>query len=392
MVLKHFWRSLKNHVKVSTRPAFALLAAYNDWIIAPVSERKEKINIIPIIELHPPEEIKRAAPMHIKDLHLKFYENAFGITKFTEPTYLEILSHTKVVGYNAAVISKENKIIFRLSPEIGGQLGCHTLLSEFNFRKPFYLKGLSLLVSGPDASYNYFHWMTDALPKIEIALKARFQISDFRHFIVNAVSQPFQIESLAIMKIPVQSLVSLEQNPSIICETLVAPSSTCLSGNVSPWIVNFLRDAFSSWMIKLESLPRKIYISRRNAIKRRISNEAEVAQFLTGQGYVPVFPEELSLKEQVELFYNAESIAGVHGAGFTNFVFCRPGTEVLEFFPDSYVNQCYWTIASINQLKYGYVLGEGVKDSVEDSHLQDCDFAISIKDIHDIQQIFSQSI
>ena len=34
--------------------------------------------------------------------------------------------------------------------------------------------------------------------------------------------------------------------------------------------------------------------------------------------------------EQVELFYNAECIVGLHGGGFANIAFCKPGTKVIE--------------------------------------------------------------
>ena len=38
----------------------------------------------------------------------------------------------------------------------------------------------------------------------------------------------------------------------------------------------------------------------------------------------------LSFLEQVELFNQATSIVGLHGAGFANLVFSRPKTKVLE--------------------------------------------------------------
>ena len=34
--------------------------------------------------------------------------------------------------------------------------------------------------------------------------------------------------------------------------------------------------------------------------------------------------------EQVNLFYNAESIVGLHGGGFANIAFCKAKTKVIE--------------------------------------------------------------
>ena len=39
---------------------------------------------------------------------------------------------------------------------------------------------------------------------------------------------------------------------------------------------------------------------------------------------------ETKFTDQVDLFYNAESIVGLHGGGFANLAFCRPGTKVVE--------------------------------------------------------------
>ena len=40
---------------------------------------------------------------------------------------------------------------------------------------------------------------------------------------------------------------------------------------------------------------------------------------------------ELSFLDQINLFYNAKQIVGLHGAGFANLIFSKPGTFVLEF-------------------------------------------------------------
>ena len=47
--------------------------------------------------------------------------------------------------------------------------------------------------------------------------------------------------------------------------------------------------------------------------------------------FIPVKLHDLKFIEQVNLFYNADCVAGLHGAGFINLVFCRHGTKVIEF-------------------------------------------------------------
>ena len=77
----------------------------------------------------------------------------------------------------------------------------------------------------------------------------------------------------------------------------------------------------------------------------------------------------MSVAAQAALFGSARVVAGPHGAGFANLLFCNPGTAVLEFFSPLYVNFCYWTLARGAGLSYFYILGEGPKipNSIEPS-------------------------
>ena len=58
------------------------------------------------------------------------------------------------------------------------------------------------------------------------------------------------------------------------------------------------------------------------------------------------------------VFAEATVVAGGHGAGLTDLAFCRPGTAVLELFPDSHVRAYYWTLALSAGLRYGYLIGD----------------------------------
>ena len=43
--------------------------------------------------------------------------------------------------------------------------------------------------------------------------------------------------------------------------------------------------------------------------------------------------ENKSVREQVNIFWNAKLVIAVHGAGMANLVSCRPGTHVVEVQP-----------------------------------------------------------
>ena len=57
------------------------------------------------------------------------------------------------------------------------------------------------------------------------------------------------------------------------------------------------------------------------------------------------------------LFYNAECIAGLHGAGFANIVFCEPGTKIIEF-RSLDAGPLFENLAKLNNLNYHPVIRE----------------------------------
>ena len=51
---------------------------------------------------------------------------------------------------------------------------------------------------------------------------------------------------------------------------------------------------------------------------------------MKNNGFKIVKLSELSFEEQVMTFRNADTIVGLHGAGFANLVFCTPSTKIVE--------------------------------------------------------------
>src|SRR5690606_843707 len=72
-------------------------------------------------------------------------------------------------------------------------------------------------------------------------------------------------------------------------------------------------------------------VSRKNAIERRIINEDELFKKLEIHHFRRVYLEELSFIEQVTLFYGAEKVIAVHGAGITNIIYGKK-LHLIEFF------------------------------------------------------------
>ena len=94
---------------------------------------------------------------------------------------------------------------------------------------------------------------------------------------------------------------------------------------------------------------RLIYVER--AHSRRPAN-AEFSAWRRLHGFVDVWLEDMSLAEQIALFQQAKIILGVHGAGLTNIIHCRPGTLVVEFMPAGLNRPCYPVLSQLFNLRH----------------------------------------
>ena len=63
-------------------------------------------------------------------------------------------------------------------------------------------------------------------------------------------------------------------------------------------------------------------------------------------------PEKLPFKKQIYLFKKASVILGAHGAAFTNIIFCKPGTKIIEIIPANHPNRKCERVSKILKLKY----------------------------------------
>lgn len=194
----------------------------------------------------------------------------------------------------------------------------------------------------------FYHWMYDVLPRLHLSEKAGHHLET----IYIAAGAGYERESLELLDIPPESIVDATKYDAITTPHLIIPSITTTP---TKWGCQFLRDRF---LPKLNQRPRRrLYVSRRDAIRRRVDNEEEVYSYLQKHRFEYVELAKLPLKEQMEIFHSAEIVIGPHGAGFSNLIVCNPGMPCLEFFHPIYLNNCYLQLANIVGLPYYYLLG-----------------------------------
>lgn len=100
--------------------------------------------------------------------------------------------------------------------------------------------------------------------------------------------------------------------------------------------------------------PTKIFITRKNTNKRNF-NEDDVFSILEPYGFVKIAPEEFSIENQINLFYNAQWIVGGSGAALTNLLFCQPNCNIVCIIGRiGHVATCFTAPVHFNNAKIYY--------------------------------------
>lgn len=104
----------------------------------------------------------------------------------------------------------------------------------------------------------------------------------------------------------------------------------------------------------------KIYVSRRKSKNRRIVNEEEIINYLIHQKFEIIDSEDLDFIDQVKLFSLCNILLSIHGAALTNLIFMKPGTQVIELFPEINItnnefNSCYYRLSSAMKINHEYL-------------------------------------
>lgn len=91
----------------------------------------------------------------------------------------------------------------------------------------------------------------------------------------------------------------------------------------------------------------RIFVPRAENLQRRCRNSSAVEELFTAHGFVTVYPERLSLGEQVDVFASAEVVAGYAGSALFNSIYSRPGGTRIVIAPDTYNASNEYLISSV---------------------------------------------
>jgi capsular polysaccharide biosynthesis protein len=292
------------------------------------------------------------------NIHWRFLKNDTG--SFPIQSVIEI-PKGRVLGDRCIIITEDDKILGEVSREFGinGDLSKLSVFRKIRLPKCSYFDG-ELAVIGYVGWNNYWHWTFDILPRIYLLHKSG-HLATCDGILVNELLFPFQRESLIKMGLPEEKIIYAGKDTHIMARKLLVPTIPEAGDHVPAWSIRFLQEKlfFDQSSGLQHSNDSKIFISRGKARNRRLVNETEIYELLSGLGFTKVVLEDLSLKEQAEIFKSASVIIAPHGASQTNLIHSRRGTKVIELFSPLWINYCFWSLAVQMGIHYYYLMGEG---------------------------------
>ena len=224
-----------------------------------------------------------------------------------DPNVVARIRHGRVLDHYAAVTTEDDTLLFDLSPYYGVRRASqHPVFLRVRPPEVRNVAG-SVAVLNTRGTDNYYHWLTDVLPRLELLRRAGAEPDAY---LVNRRTR-FQCDMLDHLGISADRCLD---HPHLRADELIVPSLPDDNLKTPPFVVPWLRSQFLPGDIGAPH--RRLYVGRgQKKHTRRLENEAELLDALEPFGFEAVDPGAMAPAEQVRCFAEAECVVGVHGAG-----------------------------------------------------------------------------
>lgn len=173
---------------------------------------------------------------------------------------------------------------------------------------------------------NYYHWTVECLIRVRLLEIHGEATGTYPAVLVPEDRSSWMDETLEILDYS-GPIIGFEGGIASV-NTLVVPTYP----DPTPAECRWLRDRMrTGGGVDISESQDRVFIARDDATVRRISNRATVNRVLNRYNIESYLLSELSVREQIELFSNAELVVAPHGAGLTNILYGDDLT-VLELF------------------------------------------------------------
>ena len=205
-------------------------------------------------------------------------------------------------------------------------------------------------------SFNYGHFTFEMADCVYLLEKAGYR----GKYIFN--DRPYTRELLQVMGVSPDRLIGtkeLEIHKVYVFERLYDINHAGLGQmEYSREVLPEMADCVKKKLKRRKNSPGKIYVKRTGI--RKLMNGEEVAE---KNGFCVIVPEQYSVLEQMELFYNADIVLCPHGANSTNYLYMHKGAVFAEIFSDRWHMDINADICEANGVHYLQMTGTACTDS-----------------------------
>jgi len=220
-----------------------------------------------------------------------------------------------------------------------------TRIISYELDTEFIEKGIFI---GGQFSKNWYHWVIETVSRIAVLKEAKVDLAGY-YLCLPSINENLKnhMDLLNFLDLDLE-IKYLDSNKYYIIKNaylIDAPifglpdskmKKVCYSQLpyfTSPDALKDYRQLFLKKMgIRQIETGRRIFLGRK--IQKRLYNQDEVFNFFERNGFEIVYCEDLSAKQQIELFGQVDMIVGPTGASWTNILFSKAGCKAFCWAPE----------------------------------------------------------
>lgn len=237
------------------------------------------------------------------------------------------------------------------------------------------IEGANNLLIHNHWSSGYHHWITESLVRL-------LSINTKEYNLIIPIDYPkFAFEILSTYSF--KSIIKIPAKTGVFASNITIPFNPD-SGFYEKDKLHAIKAHFLNYYNIPDSVPTsRIYITRKNAAKRKVENEKELLPILEKFGFVVIDADQLTVLEQIKLFSSCSILISIHGAALTNCIFMNENTTVLEFYKkNTFINYCYERMTKELHINYARLLCDGGTNNT--THVDVTDLIVNIDDFEKV--------
>lgn len=245
------------------------------------------------------------------------------------------ITETEVVG-KGILINKSSEVLLESTISQLEYLNKLNSNHFIYFKNLFFYKKIDYaIVLSNYLENNYFHWVLESIGRI--AMVAPDILTKY-FIVIDSKSSSFVKESLIeLFNINPNKIILKKEFSRLKIKNTLIPTFPLTRNLKTNWT-----NIYSTVIIKkineisklktTKTKQKNFIISRKKTWQRRILNQGIITKQFPLLNFEIIILEELTFKEQMDLFSNANIIIATHGAGLTNLIFANKPL-IIELFP-----------------------------------------------------------